>query len=288
MVSTVTFIGFGEAAQAFAGDEAWCQPANAYDIATATPAKAEAKWADYVRLGVTGCENLAGALARSSHILCLVTADAAIRAAQAAADHIPAGALYFDMNSVAPQTKRAAAGIINGAGGRYVDVAVMSPVYPARLAVPLLVCGPHAAAGAATLSDSGFTRVRVVPGAVGRASSIKMIRSVMIKGIEALTAECLLAAEQAGVIDEVLDSLGPDWAARANYNFDRMLVHGTRRAAEMGEVLKTLASLGVDPAMSQGTMNRQSALGSLGLTSPPLTLVDKLAAIGVSRKALCE
>ncbi len=78
-----------------------------------------------------------------------------------------------------------------------------------------------------------------------------MVRSVMVKGIEALTAEMILAADAAGVTEGVLASLGGDWAAKADYNLDRMLAHGTRRAAEMEEVAQTLQELGIDPLMTR-------------------------------------
>jgi 3-hydroxyisobutyrate dehydrogenase-like beta-hydroxyacid dehydrogenase len=173
-----------------------------------------------------------------------------------------AGALYFDMNSVAPDTKRAAALAVEAAGGRYVDVAVMAPVEPARLAVPLLVSGPHADDGAAALSEFGFSNVRVLPGDIGRASSVKMIRSVMVKGIEALTAEMMLAGEAAGVSGDVLASLGGDWSSKAAYNIERMTTHGLRRAAEMEEVAKTLVALGIDPVMTRGTVQRQREMAA--------------------------
>ena len=48
---------------------------------------------------------------------------------------------------------------------------------------------------------------KAVEGPVGRASSIKMVRSIMVKGLEALTAECSLAAAAAGVSEEVFPSL---------------------------------------------------------------------------------
>ncbi len=144
----------------------------------------------------------------------------------------------------------------------------MSPVHPARLNVPLLLSGPDAEEGAAILSALGFAEVRTLPGDVGRASSVKMIRSVMIKGIEALTAEMLLAGVAAGVTDEVLASLGSEWLARADYNLDRMLVHGRRRADEMREVAKTLEALGIDPLMTRGTIERQAQLGAIARGAP--------------------
>jgi 3-hydroxyisobutyrate dehydrogenase-like beta-hydroxyacid dehydrogenase len=195
-------------------------------------------------------------------IFSVVSADQALIAAQASAESIAPDALFFDMNSVAPETKRAAAAAIENAGGRYVDVAIMAPVHPARRAVPFLVSGPHAEVGASVLTGLGFANVRVVAGDVGRASAIKMIRSVMVKGIEALTAEMMLAARAADVEGDVLASLGEGWAEKATYNLERMTTHGMRRAAEMEESAKTLMSLGVNPVMTRGTIIRQREMAA--------------------------
>lgn len=281
MERNVAFIGFGEAARAFAGDGV--VPARAYDRKTASPATRDAMLAEYRRLGVEGSDSAADALARADIVLSLVTADQALPAARACAGLLGGHALWLDMNSVAPETKRAAAAAIHAAGARYVDVAVLAPVLPQRAAVPLLVGGPHADAGAAALTAIGFTQVRIVPGEIGAASSIKMIRSVMVKGIEALTAEWILAAEAAGIRDEAIAALnaswpGIDWAQKADYNLDRMMVHGVRRAAEMEEVVRTLDALGTGSAMTRGTLDRQRAIGELGLT-PPDTLSAKLRAL---------
>jgi 3-hydroxyisobutyrate dehydrogenase-like beta-hydroxyacid dehydrogenase len=242
MMICAAIIGFGEAGHAFADDQPW----PAFDI---DPAR-------------TRSASLAEALHGANAILSLVTANAASSVAQAVAPHLAIDALFFDMNSVSPDSKRESAKVIDGACGRYVDVAVMSPVHPARRATPLLISGPHAEAGAATLSALGFTNVRVVGDDVGRASSIKMIRSIMIKGQEALTAEMMLAAERAGVADEVLASLGEGWASKADYNLERMRTHGKRRAAEMEEVAKTLVGLGVAPVMTNGTIQRQREMAT--------------------------
>jgi 3-hydroxyisobutyrate dehydrogenase-like beta-hydroxyacid dehydrogenase len=262
----LALIGFGEAGMAFAS--AWEAPVRAYDIKTDDPATAAAKRADYARWGASGTATLAEALAGAVLVISIVTADQALAASQAAAEAIAPGALYCDFNSVAPGTKQAAAKLIEAAGGHYVDVAVMSPVHPARLAVPLLVSGPHADAALAALSAIGFSPVTVA-GPVGRASTIKMLRSVMVKGIEALTAECFLAARQAGVADEVAASLdagwpGTDWAAKADYNLGRMREHGLRRAAEMNEVAKTLDALGQGSEMARATATVQRRLGGRG------------------------
>lgn len=120
-----------------------------------------------------------------------------------------------------------------------------------------------------------------------------MIRSVMVKGIEALTAECVLAADAADVLDEVLASLDASekarpWDARADYNLDRMLVHGLRRAAEMEEVVKTLDGLGTGAAMTRGTVERQRAIGALRASTVPEGLGAKIGMISASASVARE
>lgn len=277
----IAFIGFGEAGQAFA--DGIDRPVSAYDRKTYVGPTRRAKLDDYDRLGVQGALTNQAAVEGAGLILSLVTADKALAAARETARGITPDALYCDMNSVAPQTKRDAAIAIEQAGAHYIDVTVMAPVHPARRAVPLLVSGAQAERAAQALTAIGFGNVRVIAGGVGTASAIKMIRSVMVKGIEALTAECVLAAEAAGVRDEVIASLdaswpGADWAKRADYNLDRMMVHGVRRAAEMEEVVRTLDGLGTGSVMSRGTVVRQRAIGSRAIT-PGATLDAKLAAL---------
>lgn len=251
----LALIGFGEAGSTFASAAGWGRAASAWDIASD-------RTAIMSRCGVEVAAGAAEALACAPLVLSLVTADQAQDAARDYAPLLVRGAVWCDMNSVAPETKRAAARAVEKAGGRYVDVAVLAPVDPARMAVPLLLSGAAADDAAAALAALGFTNVRVVGAEVGRASAIKMIRSVMVKGVEALTAEMMLAAERAGVVDEVLGSLDASekakpWAEKAAYNLERMSAHGVRRAAEMEEVGKTLIALGVEPVMTKGTVQRQ-------------------------------
>ena len=250
----VALVGFGEAGESFARAEGWRGEARGWDV---LPERRAAMAA----CGVGTADTPQDALAERAFFLSLVTADAALGAARQYAGLLPEGALWCDMNSVAPETKREVAACIEAAGGRYVDVAVMAPV-DKGLAVPLLVSGPHALAAQPLLEALGFSNVRVVGDEVGRASAIKMIRSVMVKGLEALSWECAAAAEAAGVLDEVMASLDASekplkWAERIAYNRERMETHGARRAAEMEESAQTLQGLGVEPVMTRGTIELQ-------------------------------
>jgi 3-hydroxyisobutyrate dehydrogenase-like beta-hydroxyacid dehydrogenase len=252
---SLALIGFGEAGSTFARAGEWAGSARGFDIDTARKAA-------MAKCGVTAADDAPSALAGAEIVLSLVTADAALAAAQDNAGSLAPGAIWCDMNSVAPDTKRQAAQAIESAGGRYVDVAVMAPVDPKALAVPLLLSGSGAQEAMTMLEALGFANIRIVGEDVGRASAIKMIRSVMVKGLEALTFECAAAAREAGVFDEVMASLDASekqapWAEKVAYNRERMETHGLRRAAEMEEAAKTLLDLGIEPVMTRGTVALQ-------------------------------
>jgi len=269
----IATLGFGEAAEAFSSGwrETYGGAIASYDVKigqTDGQAKLKAR-AD--GLGIRITETIADAVAGAPVIFSLVTADQALVAAQNCAPHISAGALWFDCNSCSPGTKRQAAETIEAAGGIYIDVAVMAPVHLKRHQTPLLVSGPQTKLALEVLDALGM-KPALTGETVGQASAIKMFRSVMIKGLEALTGECLLAARRAGVEGEVLQSLqvsdpGFDWTARSAYGLERMMVHGERRAAEMREVSRTVSELGLPSRMSDAIAEWQTQIASLGLES---------------------
>lgn len=147
------------------------------------------------------------------------------------------------------------------------DVAVMAPVAAKKNLVPLFISGGKAASALAALEKLPMN-ARVIDGPVGRASSVKMVRSIMVKGLEALTAECAIAAIEADVLDEVFASLSEghpyfNISTHAMYNLERSLSHGKRRAEELREVSKMLDDLGLINHMSKAAANWQKKLGSL-------------------------
>jgi 3-hydroxyisobutyrate dehydrogenase-like beta-hydroxyacid dehydrogenase len=200
-------------------------------------------------------------------IISAVTAASSLEAARSVAPHLVGNPYYLDINSVSPGRKQETATLF-GESARYVDVAVVAPIHPARHRTPLLISGPQAEEISPLLRELEM-QLTVIGPEVGSAAAIKMIRSVMIKGIEALTLECFLAAARAGVLEEVTASLKNNyptlnWVEIADYNLERMASHGERRAAEMEESAATLRELGLDPLMVDSTVKRQREMGAIG------------------------
>lgn len=266
---TIAFIGFGEAGQALA--EGWRSEADmgilAYDIKTDDPRSRDGKIQDYARYQVTPALSATEAAAGAGIIVSAVTADAILNAADSVLPVLGGGQLYLDINSAAPMKKREAAKRIAESGGVYVDVAVMAPVRPALHRTPLLIGGPGARQVAPLLQRLGMN-FEIVSDHVGDASTVKMVRSVMIKGIESLVVECMLAAVKADIDGRILDSLeksfpGMDWRRRAGYMLERVIRHGERRAAEMREVTATIDDLGIGGTMAAATAARQQWVADL-------------------------
>jgi 3-hydroxyisobutyrate dehydrogenase-like beta-hydroxyacid dehydrogenase len=265
----VAVIGFGEAGRILAGGLAASRLFDvcAYDILVHDPVARVGMLAAAAERRVTMAESHPAAIAGARIVISAVTAASSTDAAREAALSLTPGQIFADLNSVSPGTKRANAELIEGARGHYVDVAVMAPVPPYGLKVPMLLGGAAARDLAARLAPSGMS-LEVVADDVGTASAIKMCRSVMIKGIEALVVECMLGARRLGVEDRVLASLEETfpqmkWDERADYLVSRVVVHGRRRAAEMREVAVTLREAGVEPLMASATAHCQDRIADL-------------------------
>ncbi|MGH7014605.1 MAG: DUF1932 domain-containing protein [Stellaceae bacterium] len=184
------------------------------------------------------------------------------------------GQFFLDINSVSPETKRGDEALVEKSGADYVEAAVMAPVVPYGLKVPMLLGGRRAAAFAEILKPSGF-RMAAVAEIVGQASAIKMCRSVFIKGLKALAVEGFLAARRYGVEDKVIASLDEtfpslDWEKQAGYLISRVLEHGRRRAAEMRESAETVAAAGIEPLMTLATARRHDWLADRVAEMPSL------------------
>ena len=270
---TIAFIGLGEAASSIISG--WGNLRNnqikAYDIKLHEVESKEEILARAKELNIHIKASIQELVKDSDLIFSTVTADQALKVARESCHFIKDGAYFFDLNSCAPSSKKNACKSIETNGGGYVDVAVMAPIYQKKNLVPLLISGDKAFQAHALLEKLPMD-VKIIEGPVGKASTIKMVRSIMVKGLEALTAECALAAVEADVLDEVFNSLSAehphfDIIKHSIYNFERSISHGKRRAEELKEVSKMLEDLRLANHMSKATAVWQSNIGSLGKTN---------------------
>ena len=259
----VCLLGFGEVGQTLAEDLGHVADVElrAYDIQFDDPRSVPSR-AAAAQTEVRRCESAPEAAGGADMVISAVTAAQDAVAAISVVGALGSGGFYLDVNSVSPATKRQVAHVVDAAGGRYVEAAVMAPIFPKRSAVPMLIGGPHAEAFCRIAPSLGFTGAELCSADIGVASATKMCRSVIIKGMESLLTESLLAARHYGVEQGVLASLdnllrSDDWEALAHYMLSRSLEHGVRRAEEMREAAATVRDAGIEPWMSLATVERQ-------------------------------
>ena len=269
MDAAIGIIGLGEAGFHVAAGlaDAGARVA-AYDPILRDPAAGPPLEERAAASGVVTCGGLEDLIERSGLVLSVVVAAAALNVAREAAGHLSGRHLYIDLNSVAPDTKRAVAKIVEECGSSFVEAAIMGPVKPKGHRVPILLAGAAVRDAEALLAPYG-TRLEVLSGEVGAASAVKMCRSVLIKGVEALLLECLAGARAYGVDERVLTSAGEtmfgfDWSSWADYTLGRVALHGKRRAQEMDEAVQALSAAGVDPVVSRAAAERLHRAGMAG------------------------
>jgi 3-hydroxyisobutyrate dehydrogenase-like beta-hydroxyacid dehydrogenase len=251
----IAFIGFGEVGQRFAmdfaGNSSVCL--TAYDILFDDARRGPHLLSQAESFGVEACGSAAGASSAAQVIVSAVSADASESVAAEAAGFLRSSQIFFDINSASPETKRRSAAAVARTGAAYIEGAVMAAVKEPGIGVPILAGGPKADLAAELLNKLGMN-VRPVAQDYGKASAIKLCRSIMIKGMEALIVDCAAAANAWGVSAEVFDSLGSsfpsiDWEALSKSMAERVARHGIRRAAEMRETADMLAALDLDASL---------------------------------------
>jgi 3-hydroxyisobutyrate dehydrogenase-like beta-hydroxyacid dehydrogenase len=264
---SIGLVGYGEVGKILAAalvqrDVAWV---GTWDILLPDPVAGPAMRAHAEAARVVPATSLADLLVRADVVISAVTASQAVAVAREAVPSIRPGTWFVDMNSASPGAKREMSASIDGAGGRFVESAVMTSVPPYGIKVPMLLGGARAAELRDLLVPLGFA-MEIAATEVGVASAVKMCRSVMIKGLEALVTESFTAARAYGVEDRVLASLHEtfpalDWEALGSYLMSRSALHGKRRAEEMREVAVTVREAGLAPLMASATAERQDWMG---------------------------
>ncbi|MFV0513797.1 MAG: DUF1932 domain-containing protein [Jhaorihella sp.] len=266
----LAFLGFGEAATEFSRglSGAGFVDLAAYDVAI-HGGRGEALLRD--RAAQTGTRLLTDreAFGEADVIFAMVQPSVAGVAAEETAPFMRPGAWYVDFSSAAPSVKQAAAGVIEAAGAGYVDAGIIGSVPTSGYRVPIIMSGIGAAGIAATFTPFGM-KIDVVGTTVGAAAGIKLVRSILAKGMEALYAEALLVARRTGVSDEVLDSFCAFLDARPAHDTAGILVrshviHAARRADEVAMSRDMVLEAGVSPHMTDAIISVMKATAATGI-----------------------
>jgi 3-hydroxyisobutyrate dehydrogenase-like beta-hydroxyacid dehydrogenase len=259
----LAFIGYGEVGKLFTHQllARGGVTIAVYDILFDDDVRGPAMIAAAKESGMRVARDAQDAAASADIVFSAVTAAAAGDVAARAAAYLKPGQVFFDVNSASPATKRDAAAKVAPCGAHYIEGAVMAAVAGPGIRVPILAGGPQADAAAPRLNALGMN-VRAVSAEPGRASAMKLCRSIVIKGLEVLMVDCATAARKWGVDDEVFASLREtfpsiDFVEMADYMAERVGSHGIRRAAEMREAAMMLTDLGLSPELAAAIADSQ-------------------------------
>ena len=263
-LSKIGIIGYGEVGKIFAaGLKAKSGVTNmaAWDVKFVVEASSGAELTHAAHNSVQACASMQALCEASSCIISAVTASNTLAVAQEAAQYIQSGTVFLDLNSASPGTKQQCAALIDAAGGQYVEAGVMTSVPPYGIQVPMLL-GGYPANNLASLLSNWELDAKAVSDKIGVASAIKMCRSVMIKGLEALVIESYSTARAYGVEDHMIATLKEtfpsiDWTKQGAYFFSRVVQHGQRRAEEMRESARTVQEAGFEPLMTRAIAAKQ-------------------------------
>jgi len=143
----------------------------------------------------------------------------------------------------------------------------MTSVPPYGIKVPILLGGEKSEGLAQILNEWGMD-AKSISFKLGIASAIKMSRSIMIKGLEALVVEAYSTARFYGVEDYFLPTLVEtfpqiDWSTQGAYFFSRVVQHGKRRSEEMRESARTVSETGAPPLMASAIADKQAWLAQI-------------------------
>lgn len=252
------FIGFGEAAYHIAtglrtaGNHLQI---GAFDAHANDPKAGPLIQERAAQTNITLFDTLEAACQGARFILCLTSARSALPIALQVMPLLAGKQTYVDMNSAAPTVKQAIEAIPRNEGVDFCDAAVMGTVPGNQHRVPILLAGSGASDVYRALSPLGM-RLTVLDAEPGAASAIKMLKSVVMKGLPQLFIEAFQGAEKFNVVETLASSLadslnGKSVEQLANTFTARTLIHARRRSAEMDDVVATLQALGVDAGMSK-------------------------------------
>lgn len=268
-----TVLGFGELGTCLVG------LLRAHDVPTHVWRRPRLERAEAARgsardLGALLHSDLAAAVTPSAVVFLCVPGTASLAVASEAAAHLQPGTLFVDAATAPPEEKQRTGQRVEAAGGAYVDAAITGSVAALGAQVPWLVAGPHVGRFVPVTTALDL-RVTVLDAPVGAATRVKLLRSVYLKGRDALVTEMALAAHAYGLLPQVVGSIGGpaeqvEFGALAQRILRSTARHSGRRSAELQAAADVLRAAGVSPLAVQGALRRIRSLSAPGARAPGL------------------
>lgn len=267
----LAIIGFGEIGQQFGTGlaQAGLETVVIYDPRAIAGPVAESMQRVAQAAGVELVASPAALAARADIILSATPGATTLDSAHAIAGHLAGRHLLIDLASCSPSVKRSAERVVGASGAAFVDGSIIGPSKQGYQRAVLL-SGEHAARAQAALAPWGMN-LEALAAPVGAASAIKILRSVVMKGLEALVVECLLGAMRYGIDARVVQSLDGSFKRPFGDLADSLasgdVIHAMRRAEEVDMSAQTLQEIGIDPIVTRAVAERLRWVGRLDTRS---------------------
>lgn len=273
MKNILAFIGFGEAAYNITAGlrkEGLKEPVIAYDVMLSDPKRRDDILKRMQQTQVTPASSSVEAAAESRFIVSVNSAGAAYGIAKEIIPTLRADQVYVDLNSASPDLMKKIDGIPRAEDVLFCDGAALGNVQKFGHRVPIRLSGGGADAFARAMIPCGMN-LTVLDAPAGAASAMKMLRSVVSKGMQQLMLEFAIAAETYGILPEMMQIVNSKFKDMtleeyADEAFPRILLHARRRISEVAEVVETIESAGLDASMSRAACERFQRLNELGLS----------------------
>jgi 3-hydroxyisobutyrate dehydrogenase-like beta-hydroxyacid dehydrogenase len=209
-------------------------------------------------------------LARESDFIIAVTPGSkSVAAASAIAGFLTSEHTYVDIASSTPRVKVEVARVLANSGAAVADGGIVGTPLRDGHRLPIVASGPAAERFRDIMNPWGL-RIEVVGTEIGAGSAFKIVRSVVMKGLEALLVECGLASARYGIQDEVFASIsawmdtGP-FMDTVTFLLRTNVIHAQRRSEEMEMSASALEEIGIEPIMTRATVRRLTDIAAMGL-----------------------
>lgn len=220
------------------------------------------------KIGIDVVDSVEKVIENADIIMVVTTAATAINTAESAKPYLKKGQIYVELNSAVPSVKKKIEMLLDGID--VIDGTTMSDVNSSKYNSLVNFSGKRAKEVVDTLAAYGM-KAKYVGDMVGNACAIKVVRSIFMKGWEAITMECVHAAYYYDVVDEVLDSISEFFELRTmkehfNSFVNTDAIFAKRRGEEIDAIAMMLFNDGIDNKMSIAAKTKLAWIASLGLS----------------------